>query len=682
MSRHPTGRSLGDSSVPRRILARAFLGLCLGLFPVGASAGPTFVVNSTADVPAGPNTTDGICETATGNGVCTLRAAIMEANGAVDSVVRVPAGLYALTRPSTGDGVPENGDLDVIAPMKIEGDGPSVSLVDGNDIARVFRVRLQPQYATNQVEIRGLTIQNGSDPSAQGGGGINSSSRLLLENVLVTSNVAGVGGGIFASNSLTFRQSAMVRNSALLSGASWGGGVFLDAGTSRIEDSRIEGNRACVGAGVMVNSNATLEVERTGILGNGDFDCMGRPVLGASGIYSMGRIVVFNSVFHDNFRFSNVGGSAVQVADGTAELFHATITNNDPRSLHSGVAAQDFSLSRSILTSNRAPVCFGSLASGDYNLLAAPGSCSFFSGQTAHNVFASGLDTLVFSGGFSPDVSSAFTVAQEAVPIASCFDLLGAPLTTDFRGHRRKGPSCDIGAHDALAVYAPTPLLGVNLVRNGGESGRELGLAGSVANPPDVDLFQAPYWAQTGRMVQILYGAPGGYPTPGNAPPGSGHKFFAGGEDAFVIGKQSFDISAIAAQIDAGTLPFRVSGAFGGYQTNDDSARLEARFSNASGGFISQFTLGGFSAADRGNQTRLIRAERSGNVPIGTRFIELTLYFERFDGLANDGYADAISVVLPEPGTAAGLAAALSSLAGLTRRRMRRTGRLGGTCGA
>lgn len=49
--------------------------------PEWLQAAPTFTVNSTADVAVASGALDnGICETATGNGICTLRAAIIKAN--------------------------------------------------------------------------------------------------------------------------------------------------------------------------------------------------------------------------------------------------------------------------------------------------------------------------------------------------------------------------------------------------------------------------------------------------------------------------------------------------------------------------------------------------------------------------------------------------------------------------
>ena len=57
-------------------LRNAFIGLAL-VFCAPVYAVTTFTVNSTADVPASAPLNNGVCETAPGNGICTLRAAVM-----------------------------------------------------------------------------------------------------------------------------------------------------------------------------------------------------------------------------------------------------------------------------------------------------------------------------------------------------------------------------------------------------------------------------------------------------------------------------------------------------------------------------------------------------------------------------------------------------------------------------
>jgi large repetitive protein len=57
-------------------------------------------VNSPADPPQGDaKPSDGVCETAAGNGVCTLRAAVQEANAlpGADEII-LPPNTYVLTQ--------------------------------------------------------------------------------------------------------------------------------------------------------------------------------------------------------------------------------------------------------------------------------------------------------------------------------------------------------------------------------------------------------------------------------------------------------------------------------------------------------------------------------------------------------------------------------------------------------
>ncbi|HTY18094.1 MAG TPA: hypothetical protein VMH82_10225, partial [Myxococcota bacterium] len=70
----------------RSIAASRVAGLALTALVLAgaAAAAPTFTVNSTVDAPGadtmGASLSDGVCETQHGNGICTLRAAIMESN--------------------------------------------------------------------------------------------------------------------------------------------------------------------------------------------------------------------------------------------------------------------------------------------------------------------------------------------------------------------------------------------------------------------------------------------------------------------------------------------------------------------------------------------------------------------------------------------------------------------------
>ena len=369
-------------------------------------------------------------------------------------------------------------------------------------------------------------------------------------------------------------------------------------------------------------------------------------------------------------------------ANGPTQLVHVTITDNTAStapgssSTGGGISVANgatASLKNSLVIGNLvggdADDCTNAQAivSGDYNLIGRRTSCPL-TGDLSHvsaldqNFFAfSDLDS---NGGFAPDLTFTLGLATTTIPAESCVDDLGAPNLVDQRGYARGG-SCDIGARERDARYAPPVLLGVELIRNGGAEGNELGSTDGFA------IEQPPYWAlHVDRMTQIAYGLAGGFPLPGSAPAGSGTLFFEGGHQETSGGRQRIDVSSLAAAIDAGQVPFRASGAFGGYLDEDDHASLVLLFTNDAE--VNEVTsLGGFTAADRGGETRLLPDAATGVVPAGTRFIEVTLEMTRVVGVRNNGYADGLSLMLPEPhaGLLGGFAlGAVLSLSGSRRR--------------
>src|SRR5271165_2300375 len=71
------GRGLALASAAGLWLA---LAVVLSARAAPATPPPTFVVNSSSDIPAAAPLDDGVCATVKPGGVCTLRAAVMEAN--------------------------------------------------------------------------------------------------------------------------------------------------------------------------------------------------------------------------------------------------------------------------------------------------------------------------------------------------------------------------------------------------------------------------------------------------------------------------------------------------------------------------------------------------------------------------------------------------------------------------
>jgi len=167
--------------------------------PVVAEPAASFTVNANNDVvDAMPG--DGICETASGNSMCTLRAAIMEANARVGSdTIYLPAATYHLTIPGAGENGCLSGDLDITESLTIIGDQNSPTIIDAAGLGdRVLHIL----PGTGLVSISFVTIQNGL--TTQDGGGIRSSAPLELYNVVIIYNQAvGYGGGILSLYPLT-----------------------------------------------------------------------------------------------------------------------------------------------------------------------------------------------------------------------------------------------------------------------------------------------------------------------------------------------------------------------------------------------------------------------------------------------------------------------------------------------
>lgn len=202
-----------------------------------------FKVNSTDDiVDAAPG--DGVCITATG--VCTLRAAIQEANALLGSdEIRLRATTYRLTLNGTGEDAAASGDLDIVDSVTIVGKGASLTIVDGHHSDRVFHVIGIDTIAS----FVGLKIQNGVVLSdTDGGGGIyNFVATVIVKNCTITNNIcyARYGGGIFSAYGNLKVVSSLVTQNELYyqGGATMGGGIASLANTSlKIIGTKIKDN--------------------------------------------------------------------------------------------------------------------------------------------------------------------------------------------------------------------------------------------------------------------------------------------------------------------------------------------------------------------------------------------------------------------------------------------------------
>jgi len=345
----------------RRWIAAFAILAAMGLMPAAASADETFIVDTTADG-IDDNPGDGICRTGPA-GPCTLRAAVMEANGPYSAsetiTIELGPGVHLLTRPDDGTGAQTHGDLNLIAnaAVVIEGAGPHETVIRQTEPSRVIA-----QSASTGLTVRELTLTGGApdgdtDGSGGGNGGaISSVSPLTLDHVLITGNVAGPttglesitgsGGGVYTSGALT-----MLRSTVALNQAQNAGGLDLPGSLLKtIENSLIAGNEAVgrtggldVGAEALIQDVAIRDnVADTGSggveLGRFQTQTLRRVEItgnrgGAGGLGTGGLARIWNATISGNEAtdangFLGAGVHLYSPYDGDVELYNVTLTAN------------------------------------------------------------------------------------------------------------------------------------------------------------------------------------------------------------------------------------------------------------------------------------------------------------------------------------------------------------------
>src|SRR5262249_35035308 len=149
-----------------------------------------------------------VCETAPGNGLCTLRAAIQESNAlAGDDTIILSLNTYLLTQVA---------ELTITGNLTITGGGASTTIIDGNKSVHADSGVLRINSGAIVI-ISGVTIRNGGRTA---GGGIDNSGMLTLSNSTVSGNSASLGGGISNGGTLTIANSTVSGNSGSSGGAS------------------------------------------------------------------------------------------------------------------------------------------------------------------------------------------------------------------------------------------------------------------------------------------------------------------------------------------------------------------------------------------------------------------------------------------------------------------------------
>ncbi len=279
--------------------------LALLALPLAASAA-SFTVDSTgdeSDFSAG----DGICEVFDGEGVCTLRAAIQEANalGGADGINFGIGGTISL-----GDFLPNIADdLDITGPgaqsLRIE-NYPLGVYSDGNAI---------------DVSISGLTLANAGE-EAGGLLDVGYTDRVAVSGVVFSDGGALVGGAVYieGDGQLTATDSDFFSNGVEGSG----GAIYNDGGTLTVVGGSFVNNQAYCGDGGAIYNN---EGDATIIGATFEDNYVGDCSDGGAIASSYGSLTVKDSIFTNNEADDN--GGAIYAYSGEIAIEGSTFLAND-----------------------------------------------------------------------------------------------------------------------------------------------------------------------------------------------------------------------------------------------------------------------------------------------------------------------------------------------------------------
>ncbi len=399
----------------------------------------------------------------TGDGLCSLREAIIAANGdrvvdacpagnGADTIV-LPAGVYPLTVAGRFEQLAATGDLDIYSNITLIGAGQDDTFIDGRVLDRVLEVR-----AGAVVQIDNVTLENG-DADAEDGGGLHvDASTVTLTNSRIRDSVGSSGGGIRIENGgIATLINSRLSNNTSLSGGGLYVGDYPDTAAAVVINSLIDGNTASgsvggsSGGGVRSAFGGDLTLVNTTISGNS-------AAIHGGGIFADNIVRLYNVTVTLNTADSdgddNGNGGGVSISNGSPPGF--VTSRNSIISLNF-----DDSPTGALHTN-----CSGTLTGEGHNLLGSTTGCTLtgvISGDRIGSLPF--LGSLQDNGG--PTLTHALlfnSAAIDAGDPAGCLDQIAQLLTTDQRGYFRpidgdgdRNVRCDIGAFEYNSPGTPAP---------------------------------------------------------------------------------------------------------------------------------------------------------------------------------------------------------------------------------
>ena len=401
------------------------------LSSIASAQAATLTVDSNADQ-HDKTPGDGLCYTV--NQVCTLRAAIEEANAFPGAdTIEFAAAFYAPNAPRTI--ALSLNELLVSSNLTINGPGARQLTVDGAQKDRVMRFVSLPGNPKNTVIVSGLTMQNGK-PAAQ------SSSD---------------GGGVYVDRTNLTLKAVTVRNNkahwtiAGQPGKSAGGGIFSYMSQLTIVDSTISHNEAYQqGGGINSRDGDGLFIYNSTI-------SLNSAMMGGGGIYQTDNGVIKNTTIAQNGGWQNAGGGI-------------WFQNADPQNGYNYVG-------NSIVANNAAAVTWdlcGKFNSLGNNLVKFRGASTGYIASDLPDGADPKLGSLKNNGGQTDTYN--LLAGSAAIDAGNDCLVLGDPCRGKFlydqRGFgftRKSGSAVDIGAYEYAKILLPkAPIRGKVMLTDGG----------------------------------------------------------------------------------------------------------------------------------------------------------------------------------------------------------------------
>lgn len=384
-----------------------------------------------------------------GNGLCSLREAIIAANtnsasgpGAGECAAGSAAGVdtisfagnYTITLAAGLGQLPV-----VTSAITVNGNGAANTVIQAHASPNTATIRVFYVDSGGNLTLNGVSVRNGrcngscSGAANNGGGGILSFGTLTVTNSVIAANSAsGLGGGIYNLGTLTV-------TNGVFSGNSGGGGGISSSGGLTVTNSTFAGNTTpSLGGGIY--STGTLTVANSTFSGNTAGNSGGGIFHSTSAIANL-----TNSTFSGNS--ANLFGGGIHGAgESTLVVTNSTFSGNSAGSgggINTAAGAGTVTLKNTVVANSTAGGnCGGTITNGGNNIDSGL-TCGWGSNNGSRSNTDPKLGALASNGG--PTQTMALLAGSPAIDTAA-----GASCpAADQRGiPRPQGSQCDIGAYE------------------------------------------------------------------------------------------------------------------------------------------------------------------------------------------------------------------------------------------